>query len=150
MSPDGERIAFTVTQADEERDRLVSHIWVVPHGGGEPVQWTHGPEGETSPRWSPDGARLAYLAARGEDRRPQVHVLDTRGGDARRLTDLPGGVSDLAWSPDGSRLAVVASVPLEIGEDEPLQIDRLGYKFDGAGIQLRRRLHLFRVPADGS
>lgn len=153
VSPDGTRVAFTVTEADREKDRLVTHIWVAPLAGtGEPVPWTRGPEGESSPRWSPDGTQLAFLAARGEGAKPQVYLLAEGGGEARRLTDLSGGVADLAWSPDGTRLALVGIIEPEKDESEaakarPLVVKRLIYKLDGAGFLGDRRTHLFVADA---
>ena len=61
LSPDGRRVALVVTEADEEADRQSSSIWVVNVDGSTPPRrFTDGP-GDTSPRWSPDGKRLAYI-----------------------------------------------------------------------------------------
>lgn len=153
VSPDGTRVAFTVTAADREKDRLVPHIWTAPlDGSGEPVQLTQG-DGESSPRWSPDGRTLAFVAARGEGAKPQVHLLATAGGEARRLTDLKGGVTELAWSPDSSRLALVGIVEPEQEETEaakaaPIVVKRLLYKMDGAGFLGEKRAHLFIADAE--
>ena len=152
VSPDGSRVAFAVTAADREKDKLVTHIWTAPlDASGDPVQLTQG-DGESSPRWSPDGRTLAFIAARGEHAKPQVHVMSTAGGEARRLTDLKGGVADLAWSPDGARLALVGIV--EPGEEEteaakaaPIVVNRLLYKLDGSGLLGEKRTHLFIADA---
>jgi dipeptidyl aminopeptidase/acylaminoacyl peptidase len=152
VSPDGTRVAFTVTEADREKDRLMTHIWVAPlDRSAGAAQLTQG-EGESSPRWSPDGRVLAFIAARGEDAKPQVHLLAVAGGEARRLTDLKGGVADLAWSPDGSRLALVGIVEPELDESEaakakPMVVRRLMYKLDGVGFLGERRTHLFVADA---
>lgn len=152
VSPDGTQVAFTVAEADREKDQLVTHIWTAPlDGSREPAQLTQG-DGESSPRWSPDGRALAFIAARGEGAKPQVHVLASSGGEARRLTDLRGGVADLAWSPDGSRLALVGIVEPEREETEaakakPIVADRLLYKIDGRGFVGDKRAHLFVADA---
>ena len=61
LSPDGRRVAFVVTEVDEGGDRQSSSIWVVDVDGSTPPRrFTDGP-GDASPRWSPDGRRLAYI-----------------------------------------------------------------------------------------
>jgi dipeptidyl aminopeptidase/acylaminoacyl peptidase/CubicO group peptidase (beta-lactamase class C family) len=173
LSPDGRLVAFTRSAPDRERDRDPAHVWVVPAAGGEPAQWTfaegsvdgarRGPgergrdgtllAGDGSPRWSPDGRRLAFLSARGERVARQLWVLEAGGGEARRLTDLPGGVLDAAWSPDGTRIACVALVrPPAEGEAErarPVVADRLRFKVDGLGVLAGAGAHLFVVALDG-
>lgn len=60
LSPDGERVAYTLTTQDADNDRVIRSIWEVRGGGGPAQRLTHGPA-DTAPRWSPDGSRLAFL-----------------------------------------------------------------------------------------
>ena len=161
LSPDGEWIAYVVRTSNLEKDRRFGDIWMASWDGTRTLQITHTvDEGESRPRFSPDGRYLSFLAARGgEDdeskEKSQVWVLDRNGGEARKLTDFPGGVSDYAWSPDGGRLAVIASDPdpeeLEKEKDKsgktktpkPIVIDRYQFKRDGEGYLQRLREHLY-------
>ena len=71
ISPDGRRVAFVVTMLSEERDEYLSNIWMVDTAGGEPRRFTTGPGRDTAPRWSPDGAWLAFrVRARGQGETP--------------------------------------------------------------------------------
>src|SRR5262249_8369956 len=64
ISPDGKLIAYTVTTADEKRNRRFTEIWAVPADGSRPgFQLTTG-ESSRSPRWSPDGRAVAFLSIR--------------------------------------------------------------------------------------
>ncbi|MFN8558112.1 MAG: hypothetical protein U0531_12500 [Dehalococcoidia bacterium] len=158
LAPDGKRIAFVVTALSEEKDEYLSAIWMTATAGGEPRRFTHGPRRDTSPRWSPDGARLAFLSSRGDQREPQLYVMPVDGGEPLRLTDLPRGVSDVAWSPDGTRLAVVANVG---GWEEPKDeeekkrskpartITVMKYKSNDDGWVHDRHAQIFVVPAAG-
>jgi Tol biopolymer transport system component len=56
-----------------------------------------------SPRWSPDGRRLAYLAPDG------IWVVDRDGSDAHRVSTGSVGYNELDWSPDGRRFATVGT-----------------------------------------
>jgi dipeptidyl aminopeptidase/acylaminoacyl peptidase len=157
ISPDGTRVAYVVTQADADSDENRSRIFAVDvtDGDGEPPRpLTAGPS-DASPRWSPDGRWLAFVAKRAGDDRPQVWLLPAAGGEARRLTSAAGGASSPVWSPDGSRLAFLSAVDLR-GEpsDEkekaalasaPIVHRRLDYKADGAGLVGSRRQHLFVI-----
>lgn len=60
-----------------------------------------------SPKWSPDGTRLAYVSF--EQRKPVVYVQSIATGQRQAVANFFGSNSAPAWSPDGRRLAVVLS-----------------------------------------
>lgn len=148
LSPDGARVAYVVSTADRDRDEDHARIWVVDVDGDEPRALTAGPR-DTAPRWSPDGRTLAFLSRRPGHDAPQLWLLPVDGGEARRLTDASLGAGPAVWSPDGTRIAYVATVSIEEREDhDPIVIDRLGYKADGAGLLAHHRQHLVVVDVD--
>ena len=154
ISPDGRRVAFVVTVLSEERDEYLSNIWVVDTAGGEPRRFTTGPGRDTAPRWSPDGAWLAFLSEREAKAKPQLHVMPADGGEPVRLTDLPHGASAPAWAPDCARLAFVSRVGPAPGEgpekSKPARvISTVKYRFDGEGFIYDRRPHVFVVAREG-
>ena len=103
VSPDGRQVAFVVKRIDKAENRYVSHLWVMPAGGGRPRPLTHGLVLDTAPRWSPDGCRLAFVSDREE--RTEIWELSLEGGEPRRITSLGGGpVTEVSWSPDGREL----------------------------------------------
>src|SRR5262245_30418624 len=116
LSPDGRDVAFTRSVADWKSGRRVLHIWRARVGGSEPVQLTSGGDGETSPRWSPDGKTIAFVAKRGDGAVAQIHLLPSDGGEARALSAHATAVSDIAWAPDGSSLYFRASEPKTAAE----------------------------------
>src|SRR5690606_31973600 len=64
MSPDGNRIAFTVTTVVEKDNKRHSEVWVVPTSGGEPVRYTSPSTESSSPSWSHDGKYLFFQSRR--------------------------------------------------------------------------------------
>src|SRR5437868_2267868 len=55
ISPDGTRVAYTVTETKMEKDKEwknVTHVWVVPAGGGKGQQYTRGDKSASAPEWS--------------------------------------------------------------------------------------------------
>lgn len=164
ISPEGDWVAYVVRTSDLKKDRGNSDIWMVSWDGAQTLQLTHTEkEGESSPRWSPDGRYLSFLVSRGdEDAKSQVWLLERRGGEARQLTELPGGVEDYEWSPDSRRLALIAADPdpEEEGKKQaekddapktpkPIVIDRYQFKRDRVGYlrHLRSHLYVFDVGA---
>jgi dipeptidyl aminopeptidase/acylaminoacyl peptidase len=101
LSPDGSLVLHTRTDTDWVRNRSVTHIWRVGADGSDPLQLTRGEDGETSPRWSPDGKLVAFLADRSDDKPAQIHLIRISGGEAAPLTAHPTSVNDIQWSPDG-------------------------------------------------
>lgn len=151
LHPDGVRVAFVVTQMDLEGDRYVQTIWLWDGGQARPL--TSG-EADTTPRWSPDGSRLAFLRkGREETDVPQVAILPVDWGEATVITDFDLGVSEIAWSPDAGRLGAVAAEWDENWKDmstedrarAPRRITRLGYRFDGRGWIHDKRSHVWMI-----
>ena len=75
--------------------------------GSGTVQLTGGAEGETSPRWSPDGKAIAFIAKR-EDEANAIYLMPADGGEGRALTKHSSAISRIAWSPDGSAIYFTA------------------------------------------
>jgi dipeptidyl aminopeptidase/acylaminoacyl peptidase len=113
ISPDGTTVAFVRVSVNEKENRYETSIFIVPASGAEaPRRLTSGIR-DTSPRWAPDGKRLALVRSIEKDGKPQpgqIYLLAMDGGEARPLTDLSTGASSPVWSPDGKTLAFSSSV----------------------------------------
>lgn len=111
ISPDGRQVLFVQSDADWKADRRIAHIWKINSDGTGLVQMTSGQDGENSPRWSPDGRTIAFIAKRGTEPEAvaQIQTMPAKGGEARALTSHATAVSDITWAPDGSSLYFLAS-----------------------------------------
>src|SRR5688572_14242057 len=108
ISPDGQRVAYSLVTPDSAGTGYVRRIDVVGTDGGAPTQLTA--RGST-PRWSPDGRHIAWLSGRGTTGGiTQLWMQPTTGGPRRRLTSSASPVTDLAWAPDGARIGFIAAV----------------------------------------
>lgn len=163
LRPDGRAAAVAVRNVDLSADDYTSQLWLVDTDGGQPPrQLTQGWR-DAEPRWSPDGAWLAFVraerAADGTVGKPQLWLLPAAGGEARRLTDHPLGAGGPVWSPDSTRLAYVARVPEEgrygtndvkPDKEPPRRITRLMFRRDDLGFLDGRRAQLWTVDLSGA
>src|SRR5437588_9554220 len=104
LSPDGRQILFVQSEANWKTNKRIQHIWRINTDGTGLVQMTSGVDGETSPRWSPDGKTIAFLSKRTDAEFVQIQLLSNSGGEARPLTNHSSAVANITWSPDGSWL----------------------------------------------
>jgi dipeptidyl aminopeptidase/acylaminoacyl peptidase len=105
FSPDGNRLAFVVTEP-AKGERRARHIWLYEKRSGAIRQFTYSAKSESLPRWSPDGKQLAFLSDR--DDQQQIYAMRADGGEASALTKGKRGVRSFAWSPDGKQIAYLA------------------------------------------
>lgn len=161
ISPDGRTIAYVRKSNDIMTDRARATIWLVDAATGQQHPLLAAAGSYSSPRWSPDGTRLAYVAADGGG--AQLFVRWMASGESARITALPDGPDSIVWSPDGRRIAYAMFVPddgpkLGRAPDkpdgakwaDPLEIiDAVTYRFDGAGYFKPGYQQIFWVPADG-
>lgn len=130
LSPDGRTLAFVNATSDRAHGRQ-SQIHRLDVAGGRATSITPGLARAWSPRWSPDGRRLAFLASREHDGPPQIHVLEIESGAWRQVTRHPTPPGDLIWAPD-SRLVFFAAADATSDERRHLAVVDL----DGVTTQI--------------
>ena len=173
LSPDGERIVYVRQWMDPMNDSRKSALWIMNADGSRNRHLVEG----SSPRWSPSGDRVAFLACgtpggdrsaleecdEESERQIWVRIMEGEGeGAVTQVTRLTEGASNIAWSPDGEHIAFDRlvkdaddySVKLPDrpeGADwteDPLVVDRLDWRHDGRGVLPEGRRHIFLVRAD--
>lgn len=116
ISPDGNWIAYTVTDYCMESNKSYSDIWLVSMDGKQLKQLTTNPKGDSQPRWNPvDDAELAFVSSRSGT--PQIHSIRLDGGEARPITNISTGASSPLWSPDGKYIAFTSDVYPDLKTD---------------------------------
>jgi dipeptidyl aminopeptidase/acylaminoacyl peptidase len=162
ISPDGRSIAYVRHTGDIMSDRMVPSIWLIDVASGEQRPIAAGAGAHSSPRWSPDGKRLAFVST-AEGSAPQLFVRWMDSGAQVRITRLPDSPQGIDWSPDGRQIAYLMSVPdegMKLGSAppkpegaewaKPLEvIDKVTYRNDGGGYVKPGFDHIFVVDANG-
>jgi Tol biopolymer transport system component len=119
LSPDGMKVAFT-----SFRDDPKGEIYVMNADGSGVTRLTTNPGSaafnfnngfDSSPSFSPDGQRIAFMSSRNFNE--DIHVMNADGTGVTRLT-TNSGIDDFdpTWSPDGTRIAFVREVSVGVNE----------------------------------
>ncbi len=159
IAPDGSRIIYSRTHFDIMTDSSKSELWMIDEDGTHLPLLGGQPAG--SPRWSPDGTRIAYVTSK--DGKAQIHcywIDEDKTAALSRLTEGPGSIT---WSPDGKQIAFSMRVPSAKKPfarlpakpkgakwaNPPTMITKLQYRADGRGFLPEGFQQIFVLSADG-
>lgn len=170
ISPDGKQIAVIVSTPDWKTDKAQKEIDIVDTASGARRAVTWKRTGLSSPKWSEDGSRLAFLAddataktpgdvdanaredagKESEEKQVQVFIMAMNGGDPIRVTEAKRGVDEFAWSPDGKQIAYIAAD--EAANAKAIKEHDDAFKVTDNNFLTRAALtpwHLWVVPSSG-
>jgi len=161
ISPNGERVVYVRNSFDIMTDKSQARLWIVDATGKNHRPLTDFDQYGSSPRWSPDGSRIAFVSSDGDKSQVFCRWMDT--GQTAKLTSLLESPTGLKWSPDGTKIAFSSFVPKQLAIDVKLPkkpsgakwadpakyIERLKYRADGRGYLREGNTHLFLVDASG-
>jgi hypothetical protein len=108
-SPDGTKIIFvsnrgdTNVQGSSPVSKISFKIFVMNADGTNQTKLSESSFEDESPRWSPDGSKIAFVSKR--DGNSEIYVMSSDGTNSLRLTNSPTFDIMPAWSPDGSKIA---------------------------------------------
>ena len=161
IAPDGRSIVYARMSMDRMADTVVGQVWSIDSKTGEHRPLITGQGSVSSPRWSPSGDRLLYLAKADDKLQLRVFFADTgRSFSLAFLTEAP---SAPVWSPDGRFIAFSMFTPAEPPSfaqpprapdgaqwNEPVRVfDDLQIRFDGKGYLRAGATHVYVVSAEG-
>ena len=161
VSPNGKTIVYVRKSNDIMKDRERSNLWQVSVDGTDHRPLYSGLNSIKSPRWSPNGKKLAFVS--NDTGSQQIHVRWLDNGETALISQLQASPSNLSWSPDGKWLAFTMNVKAAsetIAETRtkpegatwakgPITVTTTQYQYDGQGIVEPAYRHVFVVPAEG-
>lgn len=147
VSPKGD-VAYTTSIPDLDKNRYVGEIRVVWSDGTETYYYGRD---DSTPRWSPDGNRLAFISRRyadEKDRGSGIYIVG-KGGEPRRVAWFKHGVSSIKWL-DNRYLIVLAREPVEGYDDDGdyVETDEAPLWFDREGFVAGLWEQLYRVDVE--
>ena len=104
VSPDGKKIAYTVSYYSIKENKGHTVIYVMNADGSENKQLTTSSDSENSPAWIKEGSKLAFLT------NGQVWEMNPDGTERCQLTDYKEGIDGFAFSPDEKKLLFISQV----------------------------------------
>ncbi len=126
VSPDGRQIVFD----------LLGDLYTIPIAGGAARRLTSGMAWDAMPRWSPDGAAIAFISDR--DGGDNIWVVKADGSAPRKITkEVDNTLSSPAWSPDGQYIVVRRFGPYPSAENYLTNVPLWMYHVNGgSGMQI--------------
>lgn len=136
MSPDGTRIAYTISRPrdpfaepaeyepgyEDGSPKVELHVMTVEDGASR-AYITEGRFGGL--QWTPDGSAISFTAKRGDDKHRSLYVLPIAGGEARRVLAHETDIGGYSWHPNGGRVAFIAG-PKE--DKKKKDLEKKGFK----------------------
>lgn len=161
ISPNGEWVVYRKMRIDVMKDKAEGNLWMIKTDGSQHQKLTSREEGESSPRWSPNGERLTFVS--NTDEGSEIYMYWVKSGKIARISQLPFSPGSLTWSPKGNQLAftmnrekkppVIAKMPKKPAgakwADAPRITDRVYHEADGRGYIKPGFSHIFVIPSNG-
>ena len=149
ISPDGKFILIVVSKPDTTTNKNKSFIYKVDVATGTTQQLTFDRASVNSPRWSPSGNSIAFIATDGAGKE-QIFVLSINGGEAKQITSAQAGVQQFAWSPDATTFAFVQEDELLNKKQIVKGYDAFEIKYNGMYVNSKPNpSHIWLISTEG-
>lgn len=110
VSPDGTKIAYTVTYYDVDKNKGNAELYVMNSDGSNIQQITKSAKSEFNPVWL-DDSQLAF--ARATESGAQIFTIGVDGKNEKQISNINGGIEGFKLSPDQTKVVYTATISKE-------------------------------------
>lgn len=110
VSPDGKKVAFTLTYEDIQENKGNSEIYVMDIDGKNMTRLTRTAGSESNIAWLEGGAKIAYIGKNTKGDNRQIFVMNADGTGNQMISDVEGGVDCFLFAPDGKRVVYASQI----------------------------------------
>ena len=108
LSPDGQKLLFSVTTYELEKGQKNSDIYLLDLSSGSQIRLTFHEKSDFDPFWSADGQKIYFISTRKDG--PQMWEIDPAGGEARKISAFHTGISSPIISRQNDRIFFTSPV----------------------------------------
>lgn len=117
-SPDGSKVAFTLTYESIEENKGNAEIYIMNIDGSGLQRLTKTPGSEGNIRWLDGGKRLAFISMDSETNKPQIYTMTPDAKEINKISTVENGVLCFEFAPDGKHLVYASNIkPFNKNED---------------------------------
>ena len=104
VSPNGKKIAYTVSYYSVKENKSHTVIYVMNADGTDNKLLTSSASSEVEPAWIKGGSKIGFITG------GQIWEMNADGTERKQLSDFDGGVDGFKFSPDGTKVLIISQV----------------------------------------
>ncbi len=152
LSPDGQKVAYTVEWMDKKKNKYFSNLYVVSEDG-RARHFVRGNKDIKLPKWSPNGKLISFVLTEKDEQ--NLWAIPADGGEAYAITKAKGFFGHYDWTPGSKHIVCEFTVKKEDKERVPekgkpplyYHMKNMWYKLDGRGMLPEEKQHIWKVNA---